>query len=78
MISLHLTTKFLIIFLIVGTLIWGGIFLRPSRLKNKGKGFTDRQMIWLLLGLLMIAAISMGAFLSILLEGLEPWHYLQI
>jgi heme/copper-type cytochrome/quinol oxidase subunit 2 len=78
MISLHLITKFFIVFLIVGVLFLGGMFLWMYRTKNTARELSDQQMIWLLVVLLVIAVMSMGTFISFLLEGLEPWHHLRI
>jgi hypothetical protein len=56
----------------------GGISMWQYRRKQQKKKFSDQQIIWLLVGLLVIAMISLGSFLLILLKGLAPWHYLQI
>lgn len=78
MLSLHLITKIFIAFLITGVLLLGGTVLWIYRSKNKARGFSDQQLIWLLVILLAIAVMSMGTFVSFLLEGLAPWHHLQI
>lgn len=55
--------------LMVFVLTGGSSYLWQYRVKQTGKVLSDQQMVWLLVGLLVIAFISMGAFLLVLLRG---------
>lgn len=78
MISFYLKIKFFVVILVTAALIGVGMISWHYRAKYKGIAFSDQQIVWLLVGLLVIAVVSMGTFLLILLAGLNPWHYLQI
>ena len=55
--------KLLIAFSVTVVFLCGGIFLWQCRNRFKRTTKTDRQTVWLLIGLLIIAVISMGVFL---------------
>ena len=78
MFSYRLLTKILIPILVMMAFLCGGISMWQYFGKRQKRMFSDQQIVWLLVGLLIIAVISMGSFLLILLKGLEPWYYLRI
>ena len=78
MVSFFLKAKLYFAILVTVALIYGGIFSWQYRVKHKGKTLSDQQMVWLLVGLLVIAIMSMGVFLVVLLGGIESWNYFRI
>jgi len=78
MIYLNLKSRFFITILTVLALVGGGLMSWQYWLQHKRKMLSDEQITWLLVGLLIIAIMSMGTFLLILLGGTYTWHYLQI
>ena len=64
--------------LVAATFILGGVILRRYQVRHKGKALSDQQIIWLLVGLLVIAAISMSAFMLFLFRGFSPWHHFSV
>jgi len=75
--SFRLLSKIFLTTLVLIAFMFGGISLWQKQ-KNRKKMFSDQQTIWLLVGLSVIALISMGIFLVIMLGGIEPWHYFRI
>jgi hypothetical protein len=78
MIYLHLKSKFFISILTILALVGSGVMSWKYWLQHKQKVLSDQQIVWLLVGLLIFAIMSMGTFLLILLGGTYTWHYLQI
>jgi len=78
MVSFCLKIKFLVAIFITVALICSGVFSWQYLARHKKMVLSDQQIIWILVGLLVIAAMSMGTFLLILLEGVHSWQYLQI
>ena len=77
MFSIRLLSKIFFMILVLIAFLCGGIFLWQKK-EKKEKMFSDQQTIWLLVGLSVIAVISMGIFLVIMLGGLVPWQYFRI
>ena len=65
--------KLLIIISVTMVLMCGGIFLWQCRSRCKRTAQTDQQTVRLLIGLLIIAAISIGVFLLIIFTEQIGW-----
>jgi hypothetical protein len=74
MVAFFSKTNFFVSILIAAALIIGGIFSWQYRLEHKESSLSDQQIVWLLVGLLVIAGISMVTFLLILFGGIDSWH----